>query len=377
MITSPQLEELLPALTKAQGEFTAIRKGARNNYIEYNYATLEDVLDAVRPALSKNDLAIVQSPGELTDSGKHIHLTTRLFHASGQWIQSIITVPVSEQKPLSPAQSLGVAITYGRRYALMALLGVAAEGDDTDAAITPLPEKGQPTGREQKQDDQTDKSAIAAALQGFSDNLLCTQTLDDVEACKAHLLGVLPGLDQSKVWPKVLQKAADRLAILANRPPPALSPKDDTPSGADREAVEGGSHPPAGGIAQSTTTATGGPPMPFEGLSGVGESSKPCPDQEQPKSSNVIPIKSDALPEEQPMSMEAASLMIDGFRDCIRLASSLTAVQAIARDSLTPFHEKHKDILDGELAERWGELREFYNARARILGAKKGKSNGG
>lgn len=140
--------QLAAALTKAQGEFGPIEKNCTNNYTHTRYADLAAVLAAVRPALAKHGLAVVQqSTCTWTDdlTRGSVTVTTRLVHESGEQLLDECTVPVlpmarrkgedgAEQfaKSLSP-QAFGIAITYARRYSISALLGVApeeeAEGD--------------------------------------------------------------------------------------------------------------------------------------------------------------------------------------------------------------------------------------------------------
>jgi ERF superfamily len=133
------LNELATALAAAQGEFPIIEKnrtaqlkevahGAPNGLREYKYADLADVLKGILPVLSKHKLAVLQPT--FVEAG-HIFVRTRLVHASGQWIECeypVCAVHVDHQR-------MGSALTYAKRYALCALLGVAAD-EDNDGATT-------------------------------------------------------------------------------------------------------------------------------------------------------------------------------------------------------------------------------------------------
>lgn len=131
--SSQTMGKLAGALASAQAEFPAIskertanvqsRKGEESSY-SYAYADLADVLSAVRPHLAKNGLAIMQ-PMTWDVSPR---LITRLVHSSGEWIESEYRLAEYERP-----QDMGSAITYARRYALTALLGIAAEEDDDGA----------------------------------------------------------------------------------------------------------------------------------------------------------------------------------------------------------------------------------------------------
>lgn len=130
---SENIGELAAALAAAQGEFTfAVKdsvadmgmKGGRRSY-----ADLQSVIDAVRNGLSKNGIAVIQAPMPNTSG---ITLRTTLAHKSGQWIASELTLPNDR---MGGIQGMGSALTYARRYALAAMVGVAQDDDDGEAAM--------------------------------------------------------------------------------------------------------------------------------------------------------------------------------------------------------------------------------------------------
>jgi hypothetical protein len=120
--STPPLNELIPALIKARSEFQPIHKDKVNSYLNNQYATLDAVLAAVEPALRKYGLTIVQMTEVI---GEQSVLRTSLYHESGQSISGNYPLPQTNEP-----QKLGAAITYGRRYALCALLSVTADEDD-------------------------------------------------------------------------------------------------------------------------------------------------------------------------------------------------------------------------------------------------------
>lgn len=123
MNTSETINEIAAALSKAQSEVKNPSFNRVNPHFKSKYADLGEVLSVVRPALSKYGIALMQ----MTDFGENgIVLHTRLTHSSGQWIES--TYPVSN---LGTHQAMGAALTYAKRQALSAIVGVAGE-DDTD-----------------------------------------------------------------------------------------------------------------------------------------------------------------------------------------------------------------------------------------------------
>ncbi|HET9011662.1 MAG TPA: ERF family protein [Gemmatimonadaceae bacterium] len=136
---SAEVGELFAALAEAQGEFTEIErtltakiKTRSGPEYSYDYAPLSEVLAAVRPALSKNGLALLQFPMARGGSGASVVVRTMLGHASGQWLRNDLTVGCVSTAP----QDIGSAITYARRYGLQALLGVSPDYDDDGASAT-------------------------------------------------------------------------------------------------------------------------------------------------------------------------------------------------------------------------------------------------
>ena len=95
------------------------------------YADLPQILEVCRPLLSKHGLSVMQFPGN--NNGK-MTVETILTHKSGEWVSGIYEMDMIEQKGTNAAQAAGIVITYMRRYALTALMGIAAQ-DDTDANI--------------------------------------------------------------------------------------------------------------------------------------------------------------------------------------------------------------------------------------------------
>ncbi len=127
MIQSEQINELAAALSKAQAEIVGAVKDSTNPHFKSSFASLESVIDCVRTPLAKNGLAYAQ--GGATSN----HLETVLMHSSGQWIATYTPLI----NPKGDMQGLGSAMTYARRYALSALLGVPQIDDDGNNASHP------------------------------------------------------------------------------------------------------------------------------------------------------------------------------------------------------------------------------------------------
>lgn len=125
MKTSEQTNELAAALSLAQGEMTNAALSAVNPHFKSAYSKLDDVWDACRTPLSKHNLAVIQ--GTEYNEGRVV-ITTRLEHKSGQWYESALSLKAAQDTP----HAFGSAITYGRRYSLMAIVGIAPGETDDD-----------------------------------------------------------------------------------------------------------------------------------------------------------------------------------------------------------------------------------------------------
>lgn len=126
MKTSEGLADLAAALSKAQGELKhpAKKKTAKVGTFSYRYADLADCIDVWRPVLEKHGLSLLQPTTNVPGA---VVITTRLMHSSGQWVEDDgLTMPVGDNKP----QTIGSAITYGRRYGGSAMVGISPDDDD-------------------------------------------------------------------------------------------------------------------------------------------------------------------------------------------------------------------------------------------------------
>jgi hypothetical protein len=143
MSTEPHATSLYPALLAAMRDFNPVVKNKQNPHLKNFYADLGAVLEAVTEPLASHGLLIVQRFS--SDQGTPI-LITEIVHAeSGQSIASAL--PVICKDPTDP-QKLGGAITYARRYSLVAILSLTAEDDDGNAASKPAPPRQQPAAEQ-------------------------------------------------------------------------------------------------------------------------------------------------------------------------------------------------------------------------------------
>ncbi|RXH41892.1 ERF family protein [Bradyrhizobium zhanjiangense] len=135
---SEHIGAIAAALARAQAELTNPEKTLtgmirspflRDDDRTFRYASLASGLDIVRKTLSQQEIATIQTTRVEATTG-HIHLTTLLAHSSGEWISS--DWPVCATRDVEAPHRMDAALTYARRYALFALVGIAGE-DDLDA----------------------------------------------------------------------------------------------------------------------------------------------------------------------------------------------------------------------------------------------------
>lgn len=129
--------DLAAALVAFQASAPTINKGRTaliptksGGSYSYKYADLSDIWESIRPALKDNGLAVTQS---LTGgSGGFMGITTTVWHKSGQHIADTVEMAIQGRSP----QEVGSQVTYFKRYALSALLGLSTEEDDDGAAAS-------------------------------------------------------------------------------------------------------------------------------------------------------------------------------------------------------------------------------------------------
>lgn len=139
-MAAAQVELENPTKSKTAKVAGTSKKTGQDFEMTYAYADISDLLSACRPVLAKHGVAIFQIP-RMVSEGRSLLITTRLSF-KGQWIEG--DYPVCDTGVQH--QDMGKAMTYARRYALGAMIGVAPEKDDDGqgAAHTPRPPQNQP-----------------------------------------------------------------------------------------------------------------------------------------------------------------------------------------------------------------------------------------
>lgn len=134
MKTSETTKEIFSALLEINKIIVNIKSEAENKFFKSNYADLPSVLDLVKPEMVKVGLFAIQEAPII--DGK-VRVTTRLVHKSGEWIETDLDIFPNK----NDSQGVGGAVTYGRRYAQLALLNMGQTDDDGNGARSAKKEK--------------------------------------------------------------------------------------------------------------------------------------------------------------------------------------------------------------------------------------------
>lgn len=130
MLQSESIAELLAALAEVQSELPTMPKSSQA--YGYKYTDLDTITQTIKPILGKHGIGYIQSVGGLAETA--LTLTTRIFSKKGEYIEDTAALPTITNTKNNAAQTLGMSITYMRRYALCAMLGITSD-EDVDANI--------------------------------------------------------------------------------------------------------------------------------------------------------------------------------------------------------------------------------------------------
>jgi hypothetical protein len=179
---SESISELAAALVAFQGEMGAVPKGSVNPFFKSRYADLADVKREASPVAWKHGLAVTQFP--TTVDGEPGLLST-LVHSSGQWKEESAKL-LAKPDP----QGQGSGLTYMKRYAYCAILGIVAdEDDDGNSAQPPVREAGEYRNNVQQQVARPTDSSTFSTGEGYVhgsgnanfDKILQAATISDNE----------------------------------------------------------------------------------------------------------------------------------------------------------------------------------------------------
>ena len=188
MEKSEKINELIGALVAAQTAINQPKKDSKNPFFGSDYASLNAVIEAVKPALNDNGIYYAHFGDSL--DGKPA-LTTFIGHVSGQWISA--TTPLIAEK--TTPQGYGSALTYFRRYFLQSALGVNAEKDDDANHAEKDTLQAQIDGFARKIETVTDMASLKNAWTEFNafltKNPISKNEIDRLTALKAEAKTVI------------------------------------------------------------------------------------------------------------------------------------------------------------------------------------------
>jgi len=181
------MKHIATALVKAQKAFGPALKTATNPHFRSRYADLAACVEAVMDGLNNNGIALVQ---QLTESDTGVIVETVFIHESGEMLNcGKLHVPAVKHDP----QGYGSALTYARRYSLMAACGIAPEDDDGNAA-----------SRKEEKKSSVEESVMADHLAAIE----ATTTQDDLK--KAYVKAYAYA-NNEPVWQKKVIAAKDKM----------------------------------------------------------------------------------------------------------------------------------------------------------------------
>jgi hypothetical protein len=181
------MKQIATALVKAQKAFGPALKTATNPHFRSRYADLAACVEAVMDGLNSNGIALVQ---QLSESDTGVIVETVFIHESGEMLNcGKLHVPAVKHDP----QGYGSALTYARRYSLMAACGIAPEDDDGNAA-----------SRKEEKKSSVDESVMADHLAAIE----ATTSQDDLK--KAYVKAYAYA-NNEPVWQKKVIAAKDKM----------------------------------------------------------------------------------------------------------------------------------------------------------------------
>jgi hypothetical protein len=198
------MKSIATALASAQINMGKALKQANNPHFRRKYADLGSVMDACLPALNGHGIAVIQPTGE-DDTGRFVE-TIMIHGESGEQLSCRVPLIVSK----NDMQGYGSAVTYARRYGLMAMAGIAPEDDNGNAAAKAAPKQEPP------------KPISADQLQEMNDLIFDTET-DEVKFCAYWNVDELNQMNA--------KQAADAIAMLKKKK--AQAPKGKNNGTAD------------------------------------------------------------------------------------------------------------------------------------------------
>lgn len=189
------MKQIATALVKAQKQFQPALKTSTNPHFRSNYADLSACVEAVIGALNANGIYLLQKNYDCADG---VMVETVFVHESGEMLEcGIVHFPAVKKDP----QGYASALTYARRYSLMASCGIAPEDDDGNAASKPVPKISATQGAWDGL--KPDRQAV---VQDVLDAILERVAADDMHGAYEQYIGIEDGDEKIALWSKLDSK---------------------------------------------------------------------------------------------------------------------------------------------------------------------------
>jgi len=212
MNTSENIDKITKALADFQANVDHPQKDTEG--YGYMYAPLENVINTVKPTLEKQGLAVTQST---VSEGEKVGVKTVLWHESGQYIEfDQLTLPRDDGQQRSGAQAAGSSITYARRYALSAALGIASE-EDTDAAPQKKQNNTDKKPKNEKDDDYSDLPTSDGSISDSQQELIFNLFSDQYDLETEMADDFVGSIKQKYIEDLSMQEASNLISLLKQK----------------------------------------------------------------------------------------------------------------------------------------------------------------
>lgn len=208
---SDTIDKFAAAMAKVQAEIGKAIKDAENPAFKRGnkastYADLSAVWDAWQPIGPANGFAVMQFPGIYDPEARTMEMHQLVTHSSGQWVRGDMSIPLSKVD----AQGYGSALTYVRRYALSAAVGICPEDDDGNAASKSAPANQNGSAlKQQLQESVRQAEPVTDAQRDIIQTLAPAAGKSVQDICKAYRVESLKGLTEAQAVKLIERLRAD------------------------------------------------------------------------------------------------------------------------------------------------------------------------
>lgn len=207
--TSDDIIEFAKAFAKAQAGMGDVLKSADNSHFKSKYADLGAVVEATLPALNSAGFSVLQPP---SFDGEIVRVATLILHESGQWMRSTLALRPARADP----HGVGSAITYARRYGLLAMCGVAPEDDDGNAASRADERDHDERARPARSEARKGEKPLCPALKAAKPTIDAIPSIAEVKSWEANNEAILSKLDNEQYVEVMAYLRAHEAKLLAS-----------------------------------------------------------------------------------------------------------------------------------------------------------------